>query len=71
MEWIEGERPGSHALATGCEFPYVVLEIIFQVETYILTSMDTEDLVIYDDTQCQKVEHVRKIVPDIRISVFP
>lgn len=32
--------------------------------------MDTEDLVVDDHTQCQKVEHIGEIMPDIRITVF-
>lgn len=32
--------------------------------------MDAEDLIIDDHAQGQKVEHVRKIMPNISIAVF-
>lgn len=32
--------------------------------------MDAEDLVINDDAQCQEVEHVCEVVPDIGVSIF-
>lgn len=32
--------------------------------------MYAEDLVIYNDRQCQEVEHVGEIVPDIRVAVL-
>ena len=35
------------------------------------TSMDTKYIIINDDTQRQKIKHIRKIMPDIRISIFP
>lgn len=33
--------------------------------------MDTEYLVVYNNTECKEVEHVCKVVPDIGISIFP
>ena len=33
--------------------------------------MDTEDLVINDDAQSQKIKHISKIVPDISVPVLP
>jgi hypothetical protein len=50
IEWIEGERPGGHILASGSKFPCVVLKFVFQVEEHILTSMNAKDLVINDNT---------------------
>jgi hypothetical protein len=35
------------------------------------TSMNAKDLIIDDNTQSEEVKHVRKIVPYIRISIFP
>jgi hypothetical protein len=35
-----------------------------------LTSMNTKDLVVNDDTQREEVEHVCKVVPHIRVSIF-
>lgn len=32
--------------------------------------MDTKNLVIYHDTECQKVKHVGKVVPDIGVTVL-
>lgn len=32
--------------------------------------MDAEDLVVDDDTEGKKVEHVRKVVPYIGVSVL-
>lgn len=32
--------------------------------------MDTENLVIYDDTKRQKVKHVGKVMPDIGVAVL-
>jgi hypothetical protein len=37
----------------------------------MLTSMNTKDLIVDDDTQGEKVEHVRKVVPHICVPVFP
>jgi hypothetical protein len=36
-----------------------------------LTSMNAEDLVIDDHAQREEIEHVRKVMPHIRITVFP
>jgi hypothetical protein len=33
--------------------------------------MNTKDLIVDYDTQSEKVEHVCKIVPNIRVPVFP
>lgn len=35
------------------------------------TSMYAEDLVVDDYTQSEEVKHVREVVPDIRVSIFP
>jgi hypothetical protein len=35
-----------------------------------LTSMNTKDLIIDDDTQSEEVEHVCKVVPHVRVPVF-
>ncbi len=35
------------------------------------TSMDAEYLVVDDDTQGQKVKHIREVMPDICIAVLP
>jgi hypothetical protein len=35
------------------------------------TSMNAEYLVIDDNTQCKKIEHIRKVVPNICISILP
>ena len=35
-----------------------------------LTSMDAENLVVDDNTQREKVEHVCKVVPHIGIPIF-
>ena len=36
-----------------------------------LTSMNAEDLVVDDHAQREEIEHVRKVMPHIRITVFP
>jgi hypothetical protein len=33
--------------------------------------MNAKDLIVNDDAQSEEVKHVRKIVPHIRISIFP
>jgi hypothetical protein len=33
--------------------------------------MDTEYLIIDDHTQCQEIEHICKVMPHIRIPIFP
>jgi hypothetical protein len=35
------------------------------------TAMDAKYLVIYNDTKGEKVEHVREMVPNIGVSIFP
>jgi len=37
----------------------------------VSTSMHTEDLIVDDDAQREKVEHIRKVMPHIRISILP
>ena len=32
--------------------------------------MDTKDLIIYDHTKGEEIEHVREIMPDVRIAIF-
>lgn len=32
--------------------------------------MHAKDLVIYDNTECEEVEHVGEVVPDISVAVF-
>lgn len=35
------------------------------------TTVNTEYLVVYDDAQGKEIKHVRKVMPHIRIAVFP
>jgi hypothetical protein len=32
--------------------------------------MNAEDLVIYDNGECEEVEHVGKVVPDVGVTIF-
>ena len=34
------------------------------------SAVDAKDLIVDDHTQCEEVEHVRKIVPDGWVAVF-
>lgn len=34
-------------------------------------TMNAEDLIAYDDTQRQVVEHVGEVMPDVGTSIFP
>jgi hypothetical protein len=36
-----------------------------------LTAVYAEDLVVNDDTQGEEVKHIGKIMPDVRVSIFP
>jgi hypothetical protein len=36
-----------------------------------LTSMNTKDLIVDDNTQSEKVEHVCEVVPHVGVPVFP
>jgi len=33
--------------------------------------MNAEYLIIDDDTECQKIEHICEIMPDIGVAIFP
>ena len=46
-------------------------DLIDRVYRWRKAAVDTEDLVVDDDTQCEEIKHVRKIMPDICVSVFP
>ena len=74
MEWIEGERPGAQYvsiyLGQAEEAAFVYTEgssakIWGKRSKHSHTSMDAEDLVVDDNTQCKEIEHIRKIVPNI------
>ena len=55
-------------------FAQKVSELKFQVPCVFFssfTSMYTKYIVIYNDAQCQEIEHISKMVPDVRIAVFP
>ncbi len=58
---MDGERPEHHLsvpkrTAAGLENP---------------TSMNTKDLIVDYDTQSEEVKHICKVVPNIRVPVFP
>jgi hypothetical protein len=44
--------------------------LIHAMYTRAQAAMYAEDLVVYDDGEREVVEHVRKVVPDICVSVF-
>lgn len=46
------------------------LDLIDGVNGGRKTAMYTEDLVINHDTQCQEVEHVGEVVPDVGVAVL-
>lgn len=46
------------------------LDLIDRVDRGRQTSMYAEDIVIYDDGECEEVEHVCEVVPDVGIAVF-
>jgi len=46
------------------------LDLVDAMDAWAKTTVDTEYLVIDDDRQRQIVEHVREVVPHIRIAVF-
>lgn len=46
------------------------LDLIDRVDGWRKTSMYAEYVVIYDDGECEEVEHVREVVPDVGIAVF-
>jgi hypothetical protein len=80
MEWIEGERPGaqyvSMHLGQAEEAAFVYTEkspatIWGKTSKQPHTSMNAEDLVVDDNTQCKEIEHIRKVVPNIRVPIFP
>lgn len=62
MECIEGERPNS----VTSQLPNFRL---LRYTTF-LTAMNAEDLVIDDNAESQKVEHIREIVPDVCVSIL-
>ena len=47
------------------------LNLINGVNAWAQTSVYTEDLIVDDTAQREIVEHVRKVMPDRRIAVFP
>lgn len=62
MEWMEGERPVK-----------VLVRICLTSQTGLWekhTSMHTEDLVVDDNAQGKKIEHIRKVMPNVCVSVL-
>ena len=47
------------------------LDLIDRVNARTQTAVYTEDLIIDDTAQRKVVEHVRKVMPDRRVAVFP
>ena len=62
IEWMEGDRPNHCVNITRYDDMPTIPR---------LTSMYTEYLIVNHNTQCQIVEHVGKVVPDIGIAIFP
>lgn len=46
------------------------LDLVNRMNGRRQAAVDTEDLVIYNNTQSKKIEHVSEIVPDIGVTVF-
>lgn len=46
------------------------LDLVNRMNGRRQAAVDTEDLVIYNNTQSKKIEHVGEIVPDIGVAVF-
>ena len=62
IECIDGDRPANSKRLAG--------KIPVRLEGQH-TSVYAKDLVVDDHAQGKKVKHVREIVPDIRIPIFP
>lgn len=35
------------------------------------TAVDTKDLIVDDHAQCEEIEHVRKVMPNVGVAIFP
>ena len=46
------------------------LDLIDGMNRWRQAAMYTKDLVVDDHAQCEKIEHVRKIMPNIGVAVF-
>lgn len=65
------DQIGHRAFVWNLPEPVNDLDLIDRVDGGRKATVDTEDLVIDHYAQCEKVEHVGKIVPDVGIAVFP
>lgn len=74
MEWIEGDKPARddthQSQQTARSLVFLSLSCAPSSFFAILTSVDAENLVVYYDTQGQKVKHVGKVVPDVGVAVL-
>ena len=46
------------------------LNLVYRMDRWRQPAVDTKDLVIYDNTQRQEVEHIGKVMPDVGIPIF-
>lgn len=46
------------------------LDLVNRMNGRRQAAVDTEDLVIYNNAQSKKIEHVGEVVPDIGVAVF-
>ena len=46
------------------------LDLINRVNGRRQAAMNAKDLITYDHAQCQVVEHISKVVPDVGAAVF-
>ena len=47
------------------------LDLIQAMNAWAQASVDAEDVIIDDDTECKEIEHVSKVMPNICVSIFP
>lgn len=46
------------------------LDLVYAVDTWGEAAMDAEYIVVDDDGECEEVEHVGEVVPDVCVAVF-
>ena len=68
--WIRPDEIGHRAFVWNLAESVYDFDLINGVNGGRKTAMYTEDLVINHDTQCQEVEHVGEVVPDVGVAVL-
>lgn len=69
--WVTPDQICHRSFVGDLSKPVYDFDLIYAVYAGRKPTMDAEDLVVDDDAQGEKVEHVGKIMPHIGVAIFP